>query len=77
MEGKRRNGKDMQDSLVVEEGLIFKFLLVPFVTCLLPLQLLQHHELCGTRSSVTHHPALFARTEQSLWQELLKKFQRV
>ena len=43
MEWKRRDGEDMQDSLVVEEGMIFKFLLVPLVTCLLPLQLLQHH----------------------------------
>ena len=30
----------MQESLVVEEGMIFKFPLVPFATCILPLQLL-------------------------------------
>ena len=40
MEGKRRDDKDMQDSLVVQEGMIVKFPLVPFSTCLLPLQLL-------------------------------------
>ena len=40
MEGKRRDREDMQDSLVVEEGMIFIFPLVPFATCLLPLQLL-------------------------------------
>ena len=40
MEGKRRDGDDMQDCLVVEEGMMVKFLLVPFATCLLPLQLL-------------------------------------
>ena len=33
----------------------------------------QHHELCGTRSPATCHPALFGRTVQPLWQELLKK----
>ena len=40
MEWKRRNEEDMQDSLVVEEGMMVKFSLVPFATCLLPLQLL-------------------------------------
>ena len=40
MEGKRRDEKDMLDRLVVEEGMIIKFFLVPFVTSLLPLQLL-------------------------------------
>ena len=40
MEGKRKDGEDMQDSLVVEESMIVKFPLVPFATCLLPLQLL-------------------------------------
>ena len=40
MEGKRRDGEDMQDRLVVEESMIVKFPLVPFATCLLPLQLL-------------------------------------
>ena len=38
--GKRRDEEDIQDSLVVEEGMIVKFPLVPFATCLLPLQLL-------------------------------------
>ena len=33
MEGKRRDYEDMQDSLVVEEGMIVKFHLVPFATC--------------------------------------------
>ena len=32
MEGKRRDEEDMQDSLVVEEGMIVKFPLVPFAT---------------------------------------------
>ena len=40
MEGKRRDEEDMQDSLVVQEGMIVKFPLVPFATCLFPLQLL-------------------------------------
>ena len=39
-EGKRRDEEDVQDSLVVEEGMIVKFPLLPFSTCLLPLQLL-------------------------------------
>ena len=29
----------MQNSLIVEEGVTIKFLLVPFAACLLPLQL--------------------------------------
>ena len=37
---KRRDEEDMQDTLVVEEGVIVKLPLVPFATCLLPLQLL-------------------------------------
>ena len=40
MEGKRRNAEDMQDSLLVEEGMMVAFALVHFFTCLLPLQLL-------------------------------------
>ena len=40
IEGKRWDEEDMQDSLVVEEGMIVKFSLVPFAICLLPLQLL-------------------------------------
>ena len=40
MDGKRKDEEDMKDSLVVEEGMIVKFPLVPFATCLLPLQLL-------------------------------------
>ena len=40
IEGNRRDEEDMQDSLVLEEGMIVKFPLVPFVTCFLPLQLL-------------------------------------
>ena len=32
MEGKRKNAEDMQDSLVVEEGMIVKFPLVPVDT---------------------------------------------
>ena len=35
-----RDDEDMQDNLVVEEGIMVKFSLVPFATCLLPLQLL-------------------------------------
>ena len=38
--GKRRGEEDMQDSLMVEEVMIVKFSLVPFATCLFPLQLL-------------------------------------
>ena len=40
MEGKRRDEEDLQDSLVVGEGMMVKFPLVPLATCLLPLQLL-------------------------------------
>ena len=40
MEGNSRDEEDMQDNLVVEEGIMVKFSLVPFATCLLPLQLL-------------------------------------
>ena len=40
MEGKRRDEEDMQDCMVVEEGMMVKFSLVPFSTCFLPLQLL-------------------------------------
>ena len=40
MEGKKRDWEDMKYSLVVEEGMIVKFPLVPFATCLLPLQFL-------------------------------------
>ena len=36
MEGKRRYEKDMQDSLVVEEGMIIKFPFVPFATFAAP-----------------------------------------
>ena len=32
MEGKRRDEEDIHDSLVVLEGMIVKFLLVPFAT---------------------------------------------
>ena len=37
MEGKRRDEVDIQDSLVVEKGMIVIFPSVPFATCLLPL----------------------------------------
>ena len=40
MEEKRRNEEDMQDSLVVEDGMMVKYPLIPFATCILPLQLL-------------------------------------
>ena len=36
IEGNRRDEEDMQDSLVVEEGMIFKLPLVPFVTFAAP-----------------------------------------
>ena len=32
MEGKRRDAENMQDSLVVEDGMKVKFSLVPFAT---------------------------------------------
>ena len=38
MEGKRRQGI-VEDSLVVEEGILVKFLSVPVATCFLHLQL--------------------------------------
>ena len=40
MEGKMRDEEDMQDSLVVQEGIMIKFSLVSYATFLLPLQLL-------------------------------------
>ena len=36
MEGKRRDEEDMHDSLVVKEGMIGKFPLVPFATFAAP-----------------------------------------
>ena len=36
MEGKRRDEEDIQDSLVVQEGMIVKFPLVYFVTFAAP-----------------------------------------
>ena len=36
MEGKRRDEEDLQDSLVVEEGMIVKFPLVPVATFAAP-----------------------------------------
>ena len=61
MEGKRKDGEDMQDSLVVEEGQIVKFPMVPFATCLLPLQLLlqdyfQQEEVEQPHWRYTHIP---------------------
>ena len=41
IEGNRRDEEDMQDILVVGEGVLVKFLLVSFATCFLPLQLHQ------------------------------------
>ena len=40
MEGKRRNEEDMQDSLVGEDSMIVQYPVMPFATCILPLQLL-------------------------------------
>ena len=40
MEGKQRDDENMKDSLVEEEGIIVKYLLVPFATCVLALKLL-------------------------------------
>ena len=40
IEGKRRDEEDIMDSLMVEEGMIVKYNLVFFATCLLPLQLM-------------------------------------
>ena len=40
MEVKRRDEKDRQDSLVVEEGVMVNFPSGPFATCLPSLQLL-------------------------------------
>ena len=39
-EGTRRDEEDMQDSLVVKEGMMLKFPLVPFSAYLFPLHLL-------------------------------------
>ena len=50
MEGKRRVEEDMQDSLVVEEGMIVKFPLVLSAICLLPLQLLLQGSFYQKRS---------------------------
>ena len=54
MEGKRRDEEDKQDSLVVEEGMIVKFPLVPFATCLLPLQLLLQDSFHQEEVKQTH-----------------------
>ena len=50
MEGKRKDEEYMQDSLVVEKGMIVKFPLVPFATYLLPLQLLLQCSFLTRRS---------------------------
>ena len=55
MEGKRRDEKDMQDSLVVEEGMIVKFPFVPFATCILPLQLLLQGSFHQEEVKQPHH----------------------
>ena len=61
MEGKRREEEEMQDRLVVEEGIIVQFTLVPSAICLLPLQLLlqgsfQHEELIQPHWRDTQRP---------------------
>ena len=56
IEGKRKYEGDMQNSLVVEKGMMVQFPLHPFATCLLPLQLLPQGSLqcgCLTSSSKT------------------------
>ena len=53
MEGKRRDEEDVQDSLVLEEGMMVKFPLVPFVFCLLELQLLLQD--CFTKKNLNNH----------------------
>ena len=40
MKGKKRDGEEIQDGLVVEEVMMVNFTLVPFSSCLLSLQLL-------------------------------------
>ena len=52
MEGKRRDEEDMQNSLVVEEGIMVKSL-VPFATCLLHLKLLLQGFFSSPRRSKT------------------------
>ena len=72
----------MEDSLEVEEGMLVKFPLLPFATCLLHLQLLlqgsfqqeevkQPHCRDTQRPNIINYlgPSLFARTVQPLWQE--------
>ena len=78
MEGKRRDDEDIQDSLVVQEGMVVKFPLVPVATFAAPASSLffffsssfssktKHYEISvdsrGNRSPTTRHTALFART---------------
>ena len=68
IEGKRRDDADIKDSLVVEEGMIVKFPLVPFATCLLPLQLLlqgsfQQEEVKQPHWRDTQKPNVWEPTE--------------
>ena len=51
MEGKRRGEEDMQDGLVVEEGMLVKFSLVPFATCLLPYSF----KVLSTKKKLNNH----------------------
>ena len=93
MEKKKRDEEDMKNRLMVEEGMIVKFSLVYFATCVLPLQLLLQgfffnkklNNYIGETYVVPPQAPdqlplttlLFARTVQPLWQDLLKKFQPV
>ena len=81
MEGKWRDEEEMYDSLVVEEGIILKFLLP---TCILPIQILLQGSFCQEevkqpqcrdvlRPIVMNYitcrlpPCLFSSTVQPLW----------
>ena len=55
MEGKTRDKEDRHDSLVVEEGMMSKFPMLPFATYLLPLQLLLSGSFCHEEVKQPHH----------------------
>ena len=55
MKEMRRDEEDMQDSLVVEEGIKVKLPVFPFATCLLPLQVLLQGSFHQEEVKQPHH----------------------
>ena len=59
MEGKRRDDEDIQDSLVVQEGMIVKFPMVPVATFSAPaLMFFQQEEIKKQHRRYTQRPSI-------------------